>query len=128
MKRILFSAASLCLACAVAFPVASRAVETLQTAPTSTTESAADKIVLRLRLQAGESYAMRSSNESKEMMAFGGQTIEGTNASGHDMRYDVLSVDEAGNITAKATYTAVRMMMNAPDGKIEYDSSVKGAK
>lgn len=129
MKRVLFSAASLSLACALTFPVVCHAMEMLQIAPAvSPTQTATTKLDLRLRLKAGESYAMRNINESVMTFEGGGQKIEGTNVSGHDMRYDVLSVDEAGNITAKATYTGVRMMMDTPTGKIEYDSSIKGAK
>lgn len=134
MKQILLGTALLALASAIAFPVASHAMESLQTVPPeSTTKTAApitDQLDLRLRLKAGKSYAIRSTNETKRVMTFRGEKIEDTDPdlSALDTRYDVLSVDEAGNITAKATYTGVRIIMNTPTGKIEYDSAVKGAK
>jgi FKBP-type peptidyl-prolyl cis-trans isomerase len=87
-----------------------------------------DKVEFRLRLKQGQSYGLRMLSEQKIVQTINGRQINITQVIGFDMRYDVLKVDEAGNLTVKFSYTGATFMMNGPMGNLEYDSSVPGDK
>jgi hypothetical protein len=87
-----------------------------------------DQVELRLRLKQGEAYGLRSISEQKIIQTVNGQKVNVMQIIGFDMRYDVLKVDEAGNMTVKFTYTGATFLINGPMGNIEYDSTLPNDK
>jgi FKBP-type peptidyl-prolyl cis-trans isomerase len=92
------------------------------------TNPVGDKLELRLRLKEGQAYTLRNISEQKITQTINGQPMNVLQVIGFDMRYDVLKVDEAGNMTTKTTFTGATFMMNGPMGNIEYDSTQAEAK
>jgi hypothetical protein len=82
----------------------------------------AEKVLLRYRLQEGQSYALRMKTEQKITQSLLGQEIAINQTLGLDMRYDIQDVDPQGNMTAQVTIEALRYRMESPMGNIEYDS------
>jgi hypothetical protein len=75
-----------------------------------------EKIELHLRLKEGQAYGLRSLSEQKIVQTVNNQKINVTQIVGFDMRYDVLKVDAAGNLTIKFTYTGADFHGERPDG------------
>jgi FKBP-type peptidyl-prolyl cis-trans isomerase len=106
--------------------------ETAAPATAATTATAApaqnEKVELHLRLKEGQAYGLRSLSEQKIVQTVNNQKVNVTQIVGFDIRYDVLKVDEAGNLTIKFTYTGATFMVNGPMGNIEYDSTLPDSK
>lgn len=82
-----------------------------------------EKLDLRLRLKAGESYRLRTTIEQQITQTAGAnaQATEQTFGVGYTMTVD--SVDRAGNMKVATKYDSVLFRQKGPSGAIEYDSA-----
>lgn len=86
-----------------------------------------EKIQYQMRFKDGDKYYQRFVTEQKITQTVSGrqQYTEQTIGLGCDL--DVKSVDPNGTALERYTYRWVKLMQNAPGGKVVYDSSDKGS-
>ncbi len=84
--------------------------------------AAQDKVDLKLRLKAGEKYDMKMTSTQKMTQLFMGQEQTSNQTNEMVMSMNCLSVDANGVMDIEATYKYMKMTMDGPMGRIEYDS------
>jgi hypothetical protein len=89
----------------------------------TSSDSATDKIQLRLRLQKGESYNLRMTVNQKISQNIQGQQQDMTQTIGTGYLFNVADVNENEMASVKVTYRSILFRQDGPMGTIEYDSS-----
>jgi len=85
--------------------------------------AAPEKILPRLKLQVGQKFKLKASSDSKMVSTVQGQTQVITDSASLVCTFELLSLDEVGDMTMKVTYDSIRLSEDAPAGKIVYDST-----
>lgn len=85
--------------------------------------SAADKVELKLRLKAGESHEMKMTQVQDIAQTMNGSEFKMTQTQEMVMGIDCTGVDANGNMDVKMTYKAMKIVMEGPMGKMEFDSA-----
>jgi hypothetical protein len=85
--------------------------------------SAADKVELKLRLKAGESHEMKMTQTQDIAQTMNGSEFKMTQTQEMVMSIDCIGVDANGNMDVKMTYKAMKIVMEGPMGKMEFDSA-----
>ena len=80
------------------------------------------KVQFRLRLQEGQSFRSETVNRQVITQSILGKDQKVDQTMGTTYRYDVQSVAPDGTATIKVSYEAMKMAMDSPAGKVEYDS------
>lgn len=86
-------------------------------------QTPADKVDLKLRLKAGESHEMKISQTQNITQTMNGREMKMTQVMEMLFGLDCISVDANGIMTIEMTYKAVKMTMDGPMGKMEFDSA-----
>ncbi len=84
--------------------------------------SAADKIDLKLRLAAGASHEMKMTQTQDISQTMQGQQMNVRQTQDMVLAMDCLAVDANGNMDVKMKYKSMKMSIEGPMGKIEFDS------
>jgi hypothetical protein len=85
--------------------------------------SAAEKIDLKLRLKAGESHEMKMTQVQDMTQTMNGSEFKMKQTQEMVMGFDCISVDANGNMDVKMSYRSMKMSMEGPMGKMEFDSA-----
>ncbi len=85
--------------------------------------SAADKIDLKLRLKAGDSHEMKMTQTQDIAQTMNGSEFKMKQTQEMVMGLDCISVDANGIMDVKMTYKSMKMSMEGPMGKMEFDSA-----
>lgn len=85
--------------------------------------AATAKIQPRLKMQVGQKFKLRMSSDGKMVHTVQGQTQVITDSASLVCTFELLSLDEVGDMTMKVTYDSIRLSEDAPAGKIVYDST-----
>ena len=80
------------------------------------------KLQFRLRLREGQSFKSETVSRQVITQNIFGNEQKMDQTMGMTYRYDVQSVAPDGTATIKVSYDALKMVMNGPTGKIDYDS------
>ncbi|HBG28441.1 MAG: hypothetical protein A2Y10_10920 [Planctomycetes bacterium GWF2_41_51] len=84
---------------------------------------AQDKVDLKLRLKAGDSHEMKMTQTQDIAQTMGGQEIKMKQTQEMILGMDCLSVDENGIMEIKMAYKSMKMSMEGPMGRMEFDSA-----
>jgi len=84
--------------------------------------AAEDKVKLKLQLKAGESHEMKMSQTQNITQTMMGQTQDMNQTQVMVMEMKCLSVDAAGNMDIEMTYKSMKMAIDGPMGRMEFDS------
>lgn len=87
--------------------------------------AAGGKVLLQLRLKAGQVHKLQMTTNQKISQKIMGQEQDVTQEFGLGYSMEVLKVADNGNATVKLTYNSARMKQETPAGKTEYDSARK---
>src|SRR3990167_6120688 len=82
-----------------------------------------EKVDLKLRLKAGDSHEMKMAQTQNITQTMNGQEMKMTQVMEMLFGLDCVSVDANGIMTVEMTYKAVKMAMDGPMGKMEFDSA-----
>ena len=82
-----------------------------------------DKVDLKLRLKAGESHEMKRTQNQNITQTMNGQEQKMTQVQEMIMGFDCLSVDANGNMDVEVTYKSMKVTMDGPMGRMEFDSA-----
>jgi len=85
--------------------------------------SAAEKIDLKLRLKAGDSHEMKMTQVQDVTQTMNGSEFKMKQTQEMVMGIDCISVDANGNMDVKMSYKSMKMSMEGPMGKMEFDSA-----
>lgn len=79
---------------------------------------------LKLRLEKGKTYNLRTVNDTKMTLSLMGQEMKINQKMGYDITYEVQAVDDQGNAAIKAAFHSINMELEIGEvsGKIEYNS------
>jgi len=97
--------------------------EPVAAAPQETQDNTAEKIDLKLNLQEGQKYGMKSTVDQKVTQTVMGQQQTINQNMTFGIISEVLAIDANGIIALKATYNQIQVKMDGPMGLIEYDST-----
>jgi hypothetical protein len=81
------------------------------------------KIDLKLRLKAGESHEMKMTQTQNITQTVNGQEMKMKQVQEMVLGLDVLSVDANGIMDTEMTYKSMKMIMEGPMGKMEFDTA-----
>jgi hypothetical protein len=84
--------------------------------------TAADKVDLKLRLKAGDSHEMKMVQTQDIAQTVNGMEMKMKQTQEMVMTLDCTSVDANGNMDLKMVYKSMKMSMEGPMGKMQYDS------
>jgi len=82
-----------------------------------------EKVDLKLSLEQGKTYKLRTINDIKMTQTFQGHEMEMSQKMTFDFTFEVQTVGDGGDVTMKVTYHSVAVEMGGPMGKVEYDSA-----
>jgi hypothetical protein len=82
-----------------------------------------EKVRLRLHLEKGKSYALKTIVQQKIVQTIQGNKVEVDQTTGIEYTFDVRDVKDDGTMAVKVTYRAVQMKMSGPVSKVDYDSA-----
>jgi pentatricopeptide repeat protein len=82
-----------------------------------------EKIDLKLSLEQGKTYKLRTINDVKMTQTFQGREMEMSQKMTFDFTFEVQAVDDGGDATVEVTYHSIAVEMEGPMGKVEYDST-----
>jgi len=85
--------------------------------------SAGQKFDLKLKLKKGQKFGLKMVTNQKMSQTMMGQEQKMNQMMAMGMGFDVLDVDDNGNMSIKATYLTIHMKMEGPMGVMEYDST-----
>ncbi|MGB8226010.1 MAG: DUF6263 family protein [Sedimentisphaerales bacterium] len=85
--------------------------------------AAQDKVDLKLRLKAGEKHEMKMTQNQNIAQTMNGQEQKMTHTQEMVMGFDCLSVDANGVMDIEITYKSMKMIMEGPMGRMEFDSA-----
>ncbi len=88
---------------------------------------AADKLDLKLNLQPGQPYKLRTVSENSMKTNMNGQDINTSQNMTMDMLSEVTARTPSGDQTLKTTFARVKFVMKGPQGSVSYDSAEPGA-
>ena len=88
--------------------------------------AAPSKVLPRLKLQVGQKFKLRASSDSKMTNTVNGQKQVILDSASVVFAFELLSVDEVGDMAIKVTYDSIRLNEEAPGGKVAYDSTLGG--
>lgn len=88
--------------------------------------SAADKLDLKLNLQTGKAYKLRTESENTMKSSMNGQPFTTSQNMIMDMLFEVSDKTASGDHTLKATFERVKASISGPMGDVSYDSSMPG--
>ncbi len=86
------------------------------------TRSGTDKVRLRLNLEEGRTYRLKTVIDQEVQQEIQGRKVDVDQTMGMDYSFTVEEVKDDGTMTAKVTYRAVTMKQDGPMGKTDYDS------
>lgn len=84
---------------------------------------AQDKVDLKIRLKAGDSHETKMTQSQDIGQTMNGQQMNMKQSQEMVMDMDCLAVDANGNMTIKLTYKSMKMTIEGPMGKMEFDSA-----
>ena len=82
-----------------------------------------DKVDLKLRLKAGEKHEMKMTQNQNIAQTMNGTEQKMTHTQEMVMGFDCLSVDANGVMDVEITYKSIKMTMEGPMGRMEFDSA-----
>lgn len=85
--------------------------------------AAQDKVDLKLRLKAGEKHEMKMTQNQNIAQTMNGMEQKMTHTQEMVMGFDCLSVDANGVMDIEITYKSMKMIMEGPMGRMEFDSA-----
>ncbi|MCE5339845.1 MAG: DUF6263 family protein [Planctomycetaceae bacterium] len=85
--------------------------------------SAADKVDLKLRLKAGDSHEMKITQVQDMSQTMNGSEFKMKQTQEMVLGLDCVGVDANGNMNVKMSYKSMKMSMEGPMGKMEFDST-----
>ncbi|MCE5270068.1 DUF6263 family protein [bacterium] len=88
---------------------------------------AADKLDLKLDLQTGQTYKLRTVSENSMKTNMNGQDINTSQKMTMDMLSEVTDKSSTGDQTVKTTFERVKFVMEGPRGGVSFDSAEPGA-
>jgi hypothetical protein len=81
------------------------------------------KVDLKLRLKAGENHEMKMTQHQNIAQTMNGMEQKMTHTQEMVMGFDCLSVDANGVMDVEITYKSIKMTMEGPMGRMEFDSA-----
>lgn len=85
--------------------------------------SADEKLDLKLNLKKGRKFGLKMVTDQKMSQTMMGQQQKMNQMTAMGMSFEVLAVDDNGNMSIKTTYQTIHTRMEGPMGVMEYDST-----
>jgi len=85
--------------------------------------SAEEKLDLKLKLKKGQKFGLKTVTDQKMSQTMMGQQQKMNQMTAIGMSFEVLAVDDNGNMSIKTTYQTIHTRMEGPMGVMEYDST-----
>jgi hypothetical protein len=81
-----------------------------------------NNLLLRMKLQKGQTYLLQSKNQTNISQTINGSEIRIAQNMTATMKCQILDVDSLSSATMKITYSSIKFQQDGSTGKIEYDS------